>query len=691
MKPINPLQAIYRLLILLSLIIATGKPSQAGLVARWSFDEASGSIAHDRTGTYNGMLSASGAAFVPGGVSGNAMSLNKTANGFVNFGNVLPFTTGDFTIVAWIKMQAGDTTDDRVIIAKHEAFTQNGYILDVNTSGGTGQPNKAFFYDGGAFGSGIAQAIYSTSIVNDGAWHQVVGVHVAGGNKFIYVDGAPAEASNASRIVANNAAPLLLGGMNRSGVATGMFTGLIDEVQIYNQALSASEVDFLFHSPTNVAVDCSQTVALLQTQLNAAKASNAVLQAQLTNVLNLADGGAAARWSFDEIDGTMVHDSVGSYNGTLSAAGASFVPGGISGNALRLNSVSNGFVNFGNVLPFTQGNFSVVAWVKMQAGDMTQDRLIIAKHAGYTQNGYFLNINSTGHAPLNKALFYDGGFFGSGVDQAVSSTTSVNDGAWHQIVGVHVAGGNKFIYVDGAPAEASNASQPVMANTAPLLVGGVSLDGILTGTFTGLIDEVQIYNRSLTPEEVDDLFHHPTHVQLSYPQQVALLESQLASANAANVQLQSQLNAANASNAVLQVTIGRLTTNNLALQSQLGTANATIADLRSQIRGANSTISSLQAKLAAATAANANLQLQLNAANAVKARLQVQLAQIFLSIDSLTELFQNEFDKPNFRIPGATLELQVSNIVSAIQLLKHGEQHKIFLILENRKKPGPRF
>src|SRR5207245_5805475 len=88
------------------------------------------------------------------------------------------------------------------------------------------------------------------------------------------------------------------------------------------------------------------------------------------------------------------------------------------------------------------------------------------------------------------------------------STTSVNDGNWHQIVAVYQAGGSKLIYVDGAPAEDSKPSQEFVANSVAFLIGGVNFGGTPTGLFTGLIDEVQIYNYALLDSDVDFLFQN---------------------------------------------------------------------------------------------------------------------------------------------------------------------------------------
>jgi len=75
-------------------------------------------------------------------------------------------------------------------------------------------------------------------------------VYEAGGKKYIYIDGAPAEASKASVAIVPNTGLFMIGGASYSGVPVGQFTGLVDDVQVYNYALGSSEVDFLFQNPS---------------------------------------------------------------------------------------------------------------------------------------------------------------------------------------------------------------------------------------------------------------------------------------------------------------------------------------------------------------------------------------------------------------------------------------------------------
>src|SRR5205823_6207379 len=114
------------------------------------------------------------------------------------------------------------------------------------------------------------------------------------------------------------------------------------------------------------------------------------------NFQSIPIGKALAHWKFDEASGTTAHDSISSYDGTLSASGATFVSGGIAGGALSLSKTSNGFVNMGNVLGLTTGDFSVAAWIKTSPGDATESSAFVGKHAAGYVNGYFLMLNNSG-------------------------------------------------------------------------------------------------------------------------------------------------------------------------------------------------------------------------------------------------------------------------------------------------------
>ena len=136
------------------------------------------------------------------------------------------------SISCWIKTTS--TTD--YFISKGIASNYE-YAIYIN---GNGQVELAAYISSGASGVFIA----STSAYNDGNWHHVVGVFDPSGNFKIYVDGSQQATSSTSVSMSNGTSPLLIGtGFN----STNYFNGSIDQVRIFNDALTSSEVTELYN------------------------------------------------------------------------------------------------------------------------------------------------------------------------------------------------------------------------------------------------------------------------------------------------------------------------------------------------------------------------------------------------------------------------------------------------------------
>ena len=94
--------------------------------------------------------------------------------------------------------------------------------------------------------------LYGTRNINDGQWHHVAGVY-DGAHMYLYVDGALDVSQPATGLIAQNSDPLCLGANSKAYVPSCgcnelgyFFNGLIDEVSIYNRALSASEIQTIY-------------------------------------------------------------------------------------------------------------------------------------------------------------------------------------------------------------------------------------------------------------------------------------------------------------------------------------------------------------------------------------------------------------------------------------------------------------
>jgi hypothetical protein len=214
-------------------------PAQAALVAAYHFNEAAGSTVNPSVGSATGTL-LGGASFVSAGIQGGAVSLTRgSTGGLVDFGTSL-FPAGPFSVQVWVQ-----TTDAQAALplAYQTAGFANGFLFGINDiSDGCGAPSgKASFYV--AYPCGGA----STITVNDGAWHQLVGVY-DGSRTSIYVDGQFQSASPGGNplIVPPAGTRFLLGGVMVGSTPTNVYSGLLSDLLLYDEALSATEINSLY-------------------------------------------------------------------------------------------------------------------------------------------------------------------------------------------------------------------------------------------------------------------------------------------------------------------------------------------------------------------------------------------------------------------------------------------------------------
>lgn len=210
-------------------------------------------------------------------------------------------------------------------------------------------------------------------------------------------------------------------------------------------------------------------------------------------------------WRFDETSGAIAADSAGSNNGIL-GGNAVFVGGGVSGNALDVTNF--GWAGMGDILPMTGTSFTISAWFR--TSDTSANSTIIAgRHYTGTFNGYMLRINQdlAGYGTSGRGSFYQS----NSPANTVVGTSTVTNGVWHHMLATYTVGGTTTLYIDGI-AEGTLPSQTINPSAfSAFIVGGVvsSLTNSIVGTFSGLIDDVQIYDFALTPGQASFLAANP--------------------------------------------------------------------------------------------------------------------------------------------------------------------------------------
>lgn len=201
----------------------------------------------------------------------------------------------------------------------------------------------------------------------------------------------------------------------------------------------------------------------------------------LADYLEPGDPTLIAHWAFDETEGVVAEDSAGACHGTVVGTALWQPEAGQVDGALELDG--NTFVGVDHALSPADGPFSVLAWVKATAAGQT----ILSQVDG---------ANWLCTDPASGYLLTE--LKGAGRDSGtLCSDAIISDGNWHQIALV-CEGEARTLYVDDVPvAEDIQAGGPVGC-TGGLNIG-CDKDMAPSSFFTGLIDDVRIYNRAVRP------------------------------------------------------------------------------------------------------------------------------------------------------------------------------------------------
>lgn len=210
-------------------------PATAAIVSEW---RAEGN-ALDSAGTNHGI--AQGGLSYTTGIVGQAFHFNGTNAGISVVSNAtLNYLGGDFSIMAWTRFTVHSPIGNTVFINYGGAPTYNLGFDTLDRASMFVRDTDADF----------ARAT-NLSALNDGQWHHLVGVR-SGTTALLYVDGVLAASQTNAAVGSADVSPAAYArigwsatggdGLNLNATASSRFLGDIDELRIYNHAVTASEV-----------------------------------------------------------------------------------------------------------------------------------------------------------------------------------------------------------------------------------------------------------------------------------------------------------------------------------------------------------------------------------------------------------------------------------------------------------------
>jgi hypothetical protein len=207
--------------------VSNTAPASPGLVAAYGFDETSGSIVGDSSGNSNaGTIT--GAARVVAGRYGGALSFNGSSNVVsVPDSNSLDLTSG-MTLEAWVKPT---TLGAFKTVVLKEAPGDLSYGMYASSAyGGSGVSRPSAWIAGTDVGA--------TTALPTASWSHLAATYDRTSFK-LYINGTQVASKAFTGAITPSAGALKIGGNSIWGE---YFNGQIDEIRVYNRALSPSEI-----------------------------------------------------------------------------------------------------------------------------------------------------------------------------------------------------------------------------------------------------------------------------------------------------------------------------------------------------------------------------------------------------------------------------------------------------------------
>jgi len=222
--------------------------------------------------------------------------------------------------------------------------------------------------------------------------------------------------------------------------------------------------------------------------------------------------GLVASWHFDEGSGTTAYDSSGNnYDGTVSGA---IWDNGKFNKALNFDGTDDR-VDCGDIDALDSVTaISITAWVYRHGNGVGDWNGIVNKRysSGSPYNVWSLDFYSNTHQP-EMCISSSAG------QDCATSPENIPLNEWVFIVGTFDNSEIK-LYVDGIEKASLSKTGPSLSSEHPVTIGAIWTTTEWYHFFDGLIDEVNIFNKALTTEEISDLYNNYGYSTENYPGKV---------------------------------------------------------------------------------------------------------------------------------------------------------------------------
>ena len=424
-----------------------------GMVGWWPGDGNASDIQGGNHGTFQG-----GATATSAGIVGQAFSFQGTGD-FVEVpdSNSIDITDA-ITIDTWVYPTSFPGNRQAVV---HKWVQPKAYVLKITDR----IPRITITTSSGFF------TCVSTETISTNAWYHLAATYDSSSGKLeFFVNGTLKNTCTWSGKIQINSGPITFG--YRSDALGGdQFLGLIDELEIFNRALTAGEIKAIYDAGS------------------AGKRKPQPIQPP---------GGMVGWWPGDE----NANDIQGGNHGTLS--GDATFAGGMVGQAFSFDGTGD-FVEVPHNASLKLPQFSVDAWVLIDpALTAGQYNVIVGKEDGSTANGgvglIYDDRNSAGKLIMSVIS-------GPSVFSNAILPNAITNASFYHLAGTF-DGSQARLYLNGSLVVTGPAIPGIAFNTFPLRIGAMNLKertGI-DDRFEGLIDEVELFDRALSAAEIRAIY-----------------------------------------------------------------------------------------------------------------------------------------------------------------------------------------
>jgi len=392
-----------------------------------------------------------GSAYSAGRVG---QAFNFTGANYVTVPNAVALQfSGSFSIEAWIKF---DTSGSNTIVAKGiNTGEAQDYALFITPNNRLRPQAKI---------NGQSYHVDGIAPLYPGAWYHVAMVY-DGSQLRGYVNGALDSSLNVSGSVTTSSHALKIG-VHRPDPTLGYFHGGIDELSLYNRPLSATEIERLYLAGTGGKCVPPPPPPCMS------------------------EAPDAVAWWKAESDTTDFSLS-GVHDGTF-LGNASYTAGQV-GQAFHFTGANYVSVASTAALKFS-GSFSIEGWVRYTTGG---NNVIVAKGIDANQGvDYAMSISTNNklrpHAKINGIWHY------------FDCSTPLSADVWYHVAMVYDGTALRG-YVNGVQNGSFTVSGSVQVSDYALKIGVYS-PAANHGYFRGDVDELSLYGRALSPNDISEIY-----------------------------------------------------------------------------------------------------------------------------------------------------------------------------------------